>query len=87
MVANLPSLQGLAWAGESEAKLLRSAERGRLRPASLIRRLAHQDSQARAWLQQWHDQSSQPAALLPLLRAVKAGVYDVSAPDLPTTRP
>jgi hypothetical protein len=49
------------------AELLRSAERGRLRPASLLRRLAHQDPQARAWLQQWHDQSSQPAALRPLL--------------------
>jgi hypothetical protein len=49
------------------AELLRSAERGRLRPASLLRRLAHQDPQARAWLQQWHDQSSQPTALRPLL--------------------
>jgi len=50
------------------AELLRSAERGRLRPASLLRRLAQQDPQARAWLQRW--QSSPPAqaslqALLP----------------------
>ena len=36
------------------AELLRSAERGRRRPASLLRRLAHQDPQVRAWLQQWH---------------------------------
>ena len=49
------------------AELLRSAERGRLRPASLLRRLAHQDPQARAWLQQWQEQSSRPAALKPLL--------------------
>ena len=49
------------------AELLRSAERGRLRPASLLRRLARQDPQARAWLQQWHDRSNQAAALLPLL--------------------
>ena len=49
------------------AELLRSAERGRLRPASLLRRLAHQDPQARAWLQQWQEQSSRPAALQPLL--------------------
>ncbi|WP_246833843.1 DUF697 domain-containing protein [Synechococcus sp. CB0101] len=49
------------------AELLRSAERGRLRPASLLRRLAHQDPQARAWLQQWQQQSSRPAALKPLL--------------------
>ena len=49
------------------AELLRSAERGRLRPASLLRRLARQDPQARAWLQQWQEQSSRPAALQPLL--------------------
>lgn len=49
------------------AELLRSAERGRLRPASLLRRLAHQDPQARAWLQQWQEKSSRPAALKPLL--------------------
>jgi small GTP-binding protein len=49
------------------AELLRSAERGRLRPASLLRRLAQQDPQARAWLQQWQEQSSRPAALKPLL--------------------
>ncbi|MFM8935821.1 MAG: Era-like GTP-binding protein [Vulcanococcus sp.] len=42
------------------AELLRSAERGRLRPASLLRRLAHQDPQVRAWLQQWQ---SGPAAV------------------------
>ena len=41
------------------AELLRGAERGRLRPASLLRRLARQDPQVRAWLQQWH---SGPAA-------------------------
>jgi len=35
------------------AELLRSAQHGRLRPASLLRRLAQQDPQARAWLQQW----------------------------------
>ena len=49
------------------AELLRSAERGRLRPASLLRRLARQDPQAKAWLQQWHEQSPQPATLRPLL--------------------
>jgi small GTP-binding protein len=49
------------------AELLRSAERGRLRPASLLRRLAHQDPQARAWLQQWQEQSNRPAGLQPLL--------------------
>ena len=49
------------------AELLRSAERGRLRPASLLRRLAHQDPQARAWLQQWQERSNRPAALQPLL--------------------
>jgi len=42
------------------AELLRSAQRGRLRPASLLRRLARQDPQARAWLRQWQ---SQPASV------------------------
>ena len=52
------------------AELLRSAERGRLRPGSLLRRLARQDPQVRAWLQQWQapSSSSPPArALQPLL--------------------
>ena len=49
------------------AELLRSAERGRLRPASLLRRLARQDPQARAWLQQWHALNARPASLQPLL--------------------
>ena len=49
------------------AELLRSAERGRLRPASLLRRLAHQDPQARAWLQQWQSLDSRPGSLRPLL--------------------
>jgi uncharacterized protein (DUF697 family) len=35
------------------AELLHGAERGRLRPASLLRRLARQDPQVRAWLRQW----------------------------------
>ncbi|MFM7652151.1 MAG: DUF697 domain-containing protein [Vulcanococcus sp.] len=50
------------------AELLRGAERGRLRPASLLRRLARQDPQVRAWLQQWQPRpqaSGQLQALLP----------------------
>jgi small GTP-binding protein len=43
------------------AELLRSAQRGRLRPASLLRRLAQQDPQARAWLERWRSQP--PAAV------------------------
>ena len=35
------------------AELLRSAQRGRFRPASLLRRLAGQDPLVRDWLQQW----------------------------------
>ena len=42
------------------AELLRSAERGRQRPASLLRRLAQQDPQVHHWLQQW--QHRDPAA-------------------------
>ena len=49
------------------AELLRSAERGRLRPASLLRRLARQDPQARAWLQQWRTLNGRPASLQLLL--------------------
>ena len=48
-------------------ELLRSAERGRLRPASLLRRLARQDPQARAWLQQWHSLEAARRPLQPLL--------------------
>ena len=49
------------------AELLRSAERGRLRPASLLRRLARQDPQVRAWLQQWQPRPAAPAPLPALL--------------------
>jgi len=35
------------------AELLRSAEQGQQRPGSLLRRLARQDPQVRAWLGQW----------------------------------
>jgi hypothetical protein len=56
------------------AELLRSAERGQQRPGSLMRRLARQDPQVKAWLVQWQGldepatrDSSAPAlqALLP----------------------
>ena len=43
------------------AELLRSAERGRFRPASLLRRLASQDPQVRDWLQQWQRLGGTPA--------------------------
>jgi uncharacterized protein (DUF697 family) len=49
------------------AELLRSAERGRLRPASLLRRLAQQDPQARSWLQQWRELEARAHTLKPLL--------------------
>ncbi|MFZ9850058.1 MAG: DUF697 domain-containing protein [Vulcanococcus sp.] len=49
------------------AELLRGAERGRLRPASLLRRLARQDPQVRAWLQQWQPQADSGARLQTLL--------------------
>jgi small GTP-binding protein len=49
------------------AELLRGAERGRLRPASLLRRLARQDPQVRAWLQQWQPQADSGARLQALL--------------------
>jgi len=48
-------------------ELLRSAERGRLRPASLLRRLAKQDPQVRAWLEQWRELEARPASPQPLL--------------------
>jgi len=49
------------------AELLRSAQHGRLRPASLLRRLAHQDPQARAWLQQWQGREEPRLQLQTLL--------------------
>ena len=49
------------------AELLRGAERGRLRPASLLRRLARQDPQVRAWLQQWQPRPEARAQLQALL--------------------
>ena len=49
------------------AELLRSAQHGRLRPASLLRRLAQQDPQARAWLQQWQGRDTPPLQLQTLL--------------------
>ena len=42
------------------AELLRSAQRGRFRPASLLRRLAGQDPQVRDWLQQWQRMGGSP---------------------------
>jgi hypothetical protein len=56
-------LTGRLAAGE----LLRSAQHGRLRPASLLRRLAQQDPQARAWLQQWQGHDTPPLPLQTLL--------------------
>jgi hypothetical protein len=38
-----------------------------LRPASLLRRLAQQDPQARSWLQQWRELEARPQTLKPLL--------------------
>jgi len=49
------------------AELLRSAQHGRLRPASLLRRLAQQDPQARAWLQQWQGREEPRLQLQTLL--------------------
>lgn len=49
------------------AELLRSAQRGGRRPASLLRRLAQQDPQVRAWLQQWQSREPIPAAVQTLL--------------------
>ena len=49
------------------AELLRSAQRGRLRPASLLRRLARQDPDVQRWLLRWHPQASGAADLQALL--------------------
>ena len=49
------------------AELLRSAQRGRLRPASLLRRLARQDPQVRLWLQRWQSQGGAATNLRVLL--------------------
>jgi small GTP-binding protein len=49
------------------AELLRSAQRGGRHPASLLRRLAQQDPQVRAWLQQWQSPEPIPAAVQILL--------------------
>ena len=49
------------------AELLRSAQHGRLRPASLLRRLARQDPQASAWLQLWQGRERPPLQLQTLL--------------------
>jgi len=49
------------------AELLRSAQRGGRHPASLLRRLAQQDPQVRAWLQQWQSREPMPAAMQTLL--------------------
>ena len=52
------------------AELLRGAERGRLRPASLLRRLAGQDPQVRAWLQQWQGRPMPAGAAAPQLHTL-----------------
>ena len=49
------------------AELLQSAERGRFRPASLLRRLAAQDPQVRDWLRQWQRLGGTPTASSALL--------------------
>jgi hypothetical protein len=49
------------------AELLRSAEQGRFRPASLLRRLAAQDPQVRDWLRQWQRLGAAPSASSALL--------------------
>ncbi|MFZ9148185.1 MAG: GTP-binding protein [Vulcanococcus sp.] len=49
------------------AELLRSAEQGRFRPASLLRRLAAQDPQVRDWLRQWQRLGAAPTASSALL--------------------
>jgi GTP-binding protein Era len=56
-------LTGRLAAGE----LLRSAQQGRFRPASLLRRLARQDPQAQAWLQQWRLHGNAGAGMAQLL--------------------
>ena len=54
------------------AELLRSAEQGQQRPGSLLRRLARQDPQVRAWLVQWQglDEPASGAPSAPALQAL-----------------
>jgi hypothetical protein len=54
------------------AELLRSAERGQQRPGSLLRRLARQDPQVRAWLVQWQGLDGPPTARDPSAPALQA---------------
>ena len=53
------------------AELLRSAERGQQRPGSLMRRLARQDPQVKAWLVQWQA-LDEPAPRDPLTPGLQA---------------
>lgn len=53
------------------AELLRSAERGQQRPGSLMRRLARQDPQVKAWLVQWQG-LDEPATRDPSAPALQA---------------
>jgi hypothetical protein len=52
-------------------ELLRSADRGQQRPGSLMRRLARQDPQVRAWLVQWRGLDG-PATRDPSATALQA---------------
>lgn len=52
-------------------ELLRSADRGQQRPGSLMRRLARQDPQVRAWLVQWRG-LDEPATRDPAAPALQA---------------